>query len=277
MPLSDHGFPVMLTFDLDAETLWTARDPANLQKPITLSQGRYGWQVGVWRVLELLERYEVPATFFVPGQVIEERGHVAEAILAGGHEIAHHSWSHRWILSLTPDEEREEMERGIEIIRKVSGRKPAGYRSPAAEFSPITLSLLHEYGFGYSSNYFDDDSPYLHRLDGALTDIVEFPFAWVLDDAPFFLYSITLPGRTMHPPSAVLEAWRAEFDGLYREDRQFTLAMHPQIIGRPSRIAMLEAFIQHVRSRPGVWFARCDQVADAIRPRLRENATRGAS
>lgn len=277
MPLSDQGFPVMLTFDLDAETLWTARDPANLQKPITLSQGRYGWHVGVWRVLELLERYEIPATFFVPGQVIAEREHVAEAILAGGHEIAHHSWSHRWILSLTPDEEREEMERGIEIIRKVSGRKPAGYRSPAAEFSPITLSLLREYGFGYSSNYFDDDSPYLHRVDGDLTDIVEFPFAWVLDDAPFFLYSITLPGRTMHPPSAVLEAWRAEFDGLYREDRQFTLAMHPQIIGRPSRIAMLESFIQHVRSRPGVWFARCDQVADAIRPQLRENAIREAS
>jgi len=164
------------------------------------------------------------------------------------------------------------MDRAIDIIRRVTGRKPAGYRSPAAEFSPITLRLLHEYGFGYSSNYFDDDAPYLHRLDGELTDIVEFPFAWVLDDAPFFQYSISLPGRTMQAPSAVLEAWRREFDVLYREDRCFCLVMHPQIIGRPSRIALLEDLIRHILGRPGVWLARCDEVAEAVRPALRAAA-----
>ncbi len=119
------------------------------------------------------------------------------------------------------------MDKGIDIIQRMTGRKPVGYRSPAAEFSPHTLRMLAEYGFGYSSNYFDDDSPYLHTIDGRLTDIVEFPFAWVLDDAPFFQYSITLPGRTMQAPSAVFEAWRREFDVLYREDRYFCLAMHP--------------------------------------------------
>ena len=93
--------------------------------------------------------------------------------------------------------------------------------------------MIKEYGFRYSSNFFDDDSPYLLEIDGELTEIVEFPFAWVLDDAPFFQYSITLPGRTMQAPSAVLEAWIAEFDGLYAEERQFMLSMHPQIIGRP--------------------------------------------
>ena len=81
------------------------------------------------------------------------------------------------------------MDKGIDIIQRMTGRKPVGYRSPAAEFSPHTLRMLAEYGFGYSSNYFDDDSPYLHTIDGRLTDIVEFPFAWVLDDAPFFQYS----------------------------------------------------------------------------------------
>ena len=158
---------------------------------------------------------------------------MVDAILKGGHEIAHHSWSHAWIVNLTLEQEREEMDKGIDIITRMTGRKPVGYRSPAAEFSPHTLRMLRDYGFGYSSNYFDDDSPYLHRIDGTLTDIVEFPFAWVLDDAPFFQYSITLPGRTMQAPSAVFEAWRREFDVLYREDRYFCLAMHPQIIGRP--------------------------------------------
>lgn len=268
MPLTDHGFPVMLTFDLDAETLWTARDPANVSRPITLSQGRYGWKIGVGRILSLLARYEIRSTFFVPGEVIRDHEKVVTAILEGGHEIAHHSWSHRWILNLSPDEEREEMERGIEIIERVTGRRPAGYRSPAAEFSPITMDLLHEHAFSYSSNFFDDDAPYLHMREGRLSDLVEFPFAWVLDDAPFFLYSVSLPGRTMHPPSAVLEAWQDEFSGLYAEDLQFTLAMHPQIIGRPSRIAMLERFIRFVRAHPNVWIARCDDVAAALRPAL---------
>lgn len=271
MPLTRHGFPAMLTFDLDAETLWTARDPKNADKPITLSQGRYGWKVGMGRILDLLDRHAIKATFFVPGLVIQQHPALMDDVLKRGHEIGHHSWSHAWILTLTPEQEREEMEKGIEIIKRVTGRAPAGYRSPAAEFSAITMTLMRDYGFGYSSNFFDDDSPYLLEVDGKLTDIVEFPFAWVLDDAPFFLYSITLPGRTMHPPSSVLEAWIDEFDTLYAEDREFVLAMHPQIIGRPSRITMLEKLIKHMLARPKVWFARCDQVAEEVRPYLKKN------
>ena len=271
MPIAPKGFPVMLTFDLDAETLWTARDPKNWERPIALSQGTYGWKVGMGRILDLLDRYAIKVTFFIPGLVMRQHPGLMEDVLKRGHEIGHHSWSHAWITSLTPEQEREEMEKGIEIIREMTGRKPVGYRSPAGEFSQITLKLLKEYGFGYSSNFFDDDSPYLLRFDGQTTDIVEFPFAWVLDDAPFFLYSITLPGRTMHPPSSVLEGWIDEFDTLYREDREFVLAMHPQIIGRPSRITMLEKLIKHILSHPKVWFARCDQVAEAVRPYLKEH------
>ncbi len=91
----------------------------------------------------------------------------------------------------------------------------------------------------------------------------------MLDDAPFFQYSITLPGRTMQAPSAVLEAWKHEFDALYREQGQFMLAMHPQIIGRPSRLVVLERLIEHIRAHDDVWFARCDEVAETVRPLLR--------
>ena len=268
MPMTPNGFPVMLTFDLDAETMWTSRDPKNAERPIVMSQGAYGWKVGAGRILDLLARYGIQATFFVPGLVIEQRPALIEAIMAAGHEIAHHSWSHTWIVNLSPEQEREEMARGYEIIERVTGRPPAGWRSPAAEFSGITLKLIREFGFSYSSNFFDDDSPYLHVIDGEPTDIVEFPFAWVLDDAPFFQYSITLPGRTMQAPSAVLEAWQAEFDALYREQRQFCLAMHPQITGRPSRLVALEGLIKHILAHPRVWFARCDAVAEAVRPIL---------
>ena len=270
MPITSKGFPVLFTFDLDAETMWTSRDPKNAERPIIMSQGAYGWKVGLGRVLKLLSRYSVPATFFIPGLVIEQRPHVVDLILENGHEIAHHSWSHKWIVNMSPEEEREEMSRGYEIIERTTGRAPVGYRSPAAEFSPITLNLLQEYGFGYSSNYFDDDSPYLHTIDGQLSNIVEYPFHWVLDDAPFFQYSITLPGRTMQAPSAVLEAWKAEFDMLYLEDREFVLALHPQIIGRPSRIVALEGLIKHIQMHDNIWFGRCDEVAEDLRPRLRK-------
>ena len=271
MAITSKGFPVLFTFDLDVETMWTSRDPKNAERPIIMSQGAYGWKVGLGRVLKLLNSYSVRATFFVPGLVIEQRPQVVDMILEKGHEIAHHSWSHKWIVNMSPEEEREEMSRGFEIIERTTGRPPAGYRSPAAEFSPITLELLQEYGFGYSSNYFDDDSPYLHVINGNLTDIVEYPFHWVLDDAPFFQYSITLPGRTMQAPSAVLEAWKMEFDMLYEEDREFVLAMLPQIIGRPSRIKALEGLIQHIQKHDDIWFGRCDEVANDLRPRLKKD------
>jgi peptidoglycan/xylan/chitin deacetylase (PgdA/CDA1 family) len=269
MPTTSRGFPLMLTFDLDAETMWTARDPAYAKRPILMSQGAYGWKVGVPRILMLLRRYGIRSTFFIPGIVVEQRPQVIEAILKDGHEIAHHSHTHAWIINLTPEQEREEMEKGMAAIVRATGRKPRGYRSPAGEFSPISLGLLKEYGFAYSSNFFDDDSPYLLEIDGERTDIVELPFRWVLDDAPFFQYSIVLPGRTMHPPSSVLESWRTEFDVLYAEDRMMMLGMHPQLIGQPSRLWVLERLIQHVLGRPGVWIGRCDEIADDMRPRLR--------
>ncbi|MCC7284521.1 MAG: polysaccharide deacetylase [Acetobacteraceae bacterium] len=274
MPITSHGFPVLLSFDLDCETLWTSRDPKNAERPVIMSQGAYGWKVGCDRVLGLLARYGIQSTFFVPGLVIEQRPALMERILKGGHEIAHHSYSHRWIVTLSAAEEREEMEKGIAAVERATGRKPRGYRSPAAEFSAITLGLLKEYGFSYSSNFFDEDSPYLLEIDGAQSDVVEFPFAWVLDDAPFFNYSITLPGRTMQPPSSVLEGWIDEFDTLYAERRYFMLAMHPEIIGRPSRITMLERLIRHIAGHPNVWFSRCDEAADALRPRLKAEAVR---
>ena len=139
MSVTSKGFPLLLTFDLDAETMWTARDPSYARRPILMSQGAYGWKVGMPRVLALLDRYGIKSTFFVPGMVAEQHPALMADVLARGHEIAHHSYSHRWILSLTPEEEREEFERGIEAIQKATGRKPRGWRSPEHGRSPTTI------------------------------------------------------------------------------------------------------------------------------------------
>ena len=150
MPVTSRGFPLLLTFDLDAETMWTGRDPANAKRPVLMSQGAYGWKVGMPRVLNLLDRYQIKATFFIPGEVAERHAALVREVVDRGHEVAHHSYSHRWIVTLTPEEEREEMRKGMEILTSLAGVRPRGWRSPAAEFSDITLGLIQEYGFDYS-------------------------------------------------------------------------------------------------------------------------------
>jgi peptidoglycan/xylan/chitin deacetylase (PgdA/CDA1 family) len=261
-------FPVLLTFDLDAELLWTSRDPKNWERPIALSQGAYGYREGVPRILDLLARHGIECTFFVPGMIIERNRALVENIYAAGHEIAHHSYSHRWLQDMEEPEEREEFEKTNDLIAGLTGSKPLGWRSPAAEFSKNTMRLLLEYGFLYSSNFFDRDEPYKHVVNGRKTDLIEFPFAWVLDDAPFFLYSIQLVGRVMMPPSAVFEHWSAEFDQLHAERKAFVLAMHPQIIGRPSRITLLDRLIQHMRRHEDARFYRCDRLALELKDTL---------
>ena len=191
-------FPVLLTFDLDAELLWTSRDPKNWERPIALSQGAYGYREGVPRILDLLARHGIECTFFVPGMIIERNRALVENIYAAGHEIAHHSYSHRWLQDMEEPEEREEFEKTNDLIAGLTGSKPLGWRSPAAEFSKNTMRLLLEYGFLYSSNFFDRDEPYKH--DWADTELrlyvpirlgpgrcaffpIQHPIGWPRDDA----------------------------------------------------------------------------------------------
>jgi peptidoglycan/xylan/chitin deacetylase (PgdA/CDA1 family) len=261
--------PVALTFDFDAETLWLSRDPESGDRPVWLSQGRYGALHGVPRILDLLERHGIPATFFIPGLVVEMHPDACAAIVAAGHEIAHHSHTHTWPERLTPELERDEFERGLEALEALSGHRPQGWRSPSGEFTAHTLPLLEELGFAYSSNMFDADAPYLLRDGDRATGIVELPFAWALDDAPFFLYSNRLPGRSMAAPSAVLETWTLEFDGLASEaERSMVIAMHPQVIGRPSRMWVLERFVRHVVDSGRGRFVSCGELAGDARERL---------
>ncbi len=247
---------VALSFDVDGETLWTARDAANWNRPVTLSQGVYGPKVGLPRILALLNKYSIPATFFVPGYIIETYRDSIQEIVKAGHEIGHHGYLHEWPDALTPDEERETFRLGIERIRSVTGKDPAGYRSPAWEFSAKTMDFLLEFGFLYSSNMMDNDEPYVH-----INGVIELPVQWYLDDAPFFLYSVRLPGRTMQSASAVLETWQSEFSALYEEGKSMVLTLHPQVIGRAYRVKMLESFIQFVLGHSDTEFVTCEQLA----------------
>ena len=253
---------VMLTFDFDAELMWNSypRTPAYAQR------GQYAGNVGVPRILDLLKKHDIPGTFFWPGINAERYPELIKRVYAAGHEIGHHGYLHEKVSEVGPEEEREVMEKGMAAIEKVIGTRPVGYRSPAAEFTDASLSIFKEHGLIYDSSLMGNDfTPYPLCLYEEKSDIVELPFSWELDDAPYcqFLWRPYRGG--LAAPSRMLEIWRAEFDWAYKQGGVFVLTMHPQIIGRAHRIMLLDTFIEHIKSHSNVWFTRCVDAAKHTR------------
>ena len=210
-------------------------------------------------LLDLLRRLELPATFFVPGRVAERHPHRVEQILAAGHELGHHGWTHASPLRLTPAQEEDELVRGLDMLTSLGG-EVVGYRSPAWDFSPVTLDLLTRHGFRYSSNPMDDIRPYRH----ATHNIVELPVHWTLDDAPHFWFSLASWDRTIRTSAEVRALWEEEYAGISDLGGLFMLTMHPQIIGRPGRLRMLESFLRWVRDQPGARFSTARDLAAQV-------------
>lgn len=265
---------VCLSFDFDAMSQPIAMGSRN---PAQLSRGEYSVHV-MPRVLDLLRRHQAPATFFVPGHTALAFPEVVREIVAAGHEIGHHGWVHENPADFDLDGERRIFERGLEALDESAGVRPTGYRSPACDFSENTIDVLLEYGIAYDSScsaadfepYFlrqgdrwTKDDPYVFGSPSAL---LELPFSWSLDDFPHFEFD---PGWSTEqsPPSTVREIWQAEFEWCYANvpGGIFTICMHPEVIGRPARLAMLDAFLTELRSRPGLVFSRMGDYAAAFR------------
>jgi peptidoglycan-N-acetylglucosamine deacetylase len=251
------------TFDFDAESVWIADDPENAERPGVLSQGTYGAKVAVPLILELLERRGLPATFFVPGMVAERYPDRVRAIVDAGHELAVHGYTHTSPSKLSAADEEAELRRALEVLRGFTDRV-VGYRSPSWDFSQHTLGLLDRLGFRYSTNMMDDLRPYLHPGTG----IVELPVQWVLDDAAHFWFSAAEWTKAIAAPSQVDEIWRGELEGIRRLGGVCVFTMHPQVIGRPSRLAFLEALMEHVAGHADTWVASLDAIAEHARPAL---------
>lgn len=261
---------VCLTFDFDAISLWIG--PFAARSPSMISRGEFG-AVGCQRILQLLDREGIPATFFVTGHTAETYPDITRAIVAAGHEIGHHGYLHENPLALeTAEREREVLLRGLDVLDTITGVRPLGYRSPSWDNSPWTIELLLEAGFQYESSLMGDDfTPYWCRvgdvtqddgpyLFGKPADLVEMPVSWVLDDFPHFEYvSLRSAGinRTgLSAASKVEEIWRDEFRFMYRDvpNGVFTLTMHPQVIGRGHRLLMIERLIAFMKEHPGTRF-----------------------
>lgn len=249
---------VALSFDFDNETV-SLRD--NNTSASVLSRGQYGSRAGLPRVLDLLRKHEIPASFFIPAvSALLYQEDVAE-IVADGHEIGVHGWIHERNSLVPGDVERELIERATDTLTELTGTRPVGLRTPSWDYSPNTLQIIRDLGFLYDSSLMADDWPYEIVANGEPTGVVELPVEWILDDAPYFGFSRYSALRPHSTPDDVLSIWKAEFDMAHAEGGMFLLTMHPHVIGHRSRIAMLEQLVQHMSAAGDVWYATHEEVA----------------
>ena len=176
-----HRAALSLTFDVDAESAVLAVDPVYARRLSTMSHQRYGPKVGVPRILRMLERTGVRATFFVPGLTADLHPAMVEAVLAAGHELGHHGYSHVPYHRMTDDEQRRDIDRAFASLERAGGGiRPDGFRAPWWELTNSTPAILSEFGFAWDSSLMDDDRPYL--LDTGTSVLAELPVHWMLDD-----------------------------------------------------------------------------------------------
>ena len=259
-PPPDTTSSTAFTFDLDAEEVWLSEDPGTAHHPVVLSQGTYGPKVGLPAVLAVLRRHDVRATFFVPGRVALAHPAAVELILAAGHELAHHGHTHRAPAGLSLDEEREELDLGLAALRRF-GVEPRGYRAPSWDVSPRTLDLVAERGLTYSSNFMDDVRPYVHPS----CDVVELPVHWTLDDAAHFWFSGDTWTKKISTNAEVEQIMAAESEGIGAMGGCVVYTFHPQVIGRPGRLPLLERLLRRAVSDSSTWVATSAEIAAETR------------
>jgi peptidoglycan-N-acetylglucosamine deacetylase len=259
---------VCLTFDFDAISLWLG--PYKAQSPSMISRGEFG-VIGARRVLDLLDRFGIRATWFIPGHTADTYPSAVEDIVKRGHEVGHHGYCHENPVALEQQKERKILEMGLESLERVTGKRPIGYRSPSWDLSPNSIDLLLEYGFVYDSSMMGNDfSPYWCRQGdqyelesrykfGKPVELLEMPVTWGLDDFPAFEY-VSLPNKLypgLRSPDQVFDIWMGDFDYMRTNilNGVFILTMHPQVIGRGHRMLFLEKILTYMDSA-GIRFMR---------------------
>jgi peptidoglycan/xylan/chitin deacetylase (PgdA/CDA1 family) len=270
---------VCLTFDFDTMSGFIAR---GMTTPTPLSRGEFG-VIASGRILALLRSHGIRATWFTPGFTIETYPQACEAVVADGHEIAHHSWAHIPPASQTRAEEEADLVRANEAIRRLTGHNARGYRSPSWDLSEHTIELLIAHGFLYDSSLMGSDyHPYRARLGdkavlgepyrfGKATSLIEIPVSWSLDDYPHFEFVRTpqtiLPG--LQPPRVVMQNWFDEF--LYMKKTVdwgiLTYTMHPYVIGRGYRMLAFEDLVTKL-AYEGAVFMTMEEAAREAKDRL---------
>jgi len=252
------------TFDVDAESAILWGNEAVGARMSVMSHQAYGPLVGVPRILDLLDRHQIASTFFVPGHTAHRYPDAVRAIVAAGHEVAHHGYLHEQPTALTLEEEIEALDRGLEALAEVAGVTPAGYRAPMWDLSWHTPGLLAERNFLYDSSLMDADVPY--ELAVGDTSLVEIPIQWALDDWEQYCFLPDISGSGLiESPRKARELWQLEFDALRRAGGCWVLTNHPFLSGRASRAAELDDLMRYVTEHADVWTTNLGAIAQHVR------------
>jgi peptidoglycan/xylan/chitin deacetylase (PgdA/CDA1 family) len=250
---------VVLSFDVDAESGFLFREPEKAKRSLAdLEERRFGPRVGVDRILRLLDRLKIRASFFIPGWTAVNHLAACKRIRDAGHEIGAHGNVHEAVGMLDQAQEKRILVEQLAILKDQLGVTPTGYRSPSWDVNVWTPGLLKQHGFVYDSSLMGNDIPYeLETPEGPLTEV---PVQWLLDDAPFFRH-VYGTSNAIADPARVFNVWSTEFSAMHKENGCFVLTCHPFWSGRASRIALLDDLVRLIRRQRGVWFATCDEVA----------------
>jgi peptidoglycan/xylan/chitin deacetylase (PgdA/CDA1 family) len=257
---------VLLAFEAFEEHSQFTTEAGHGVNPFSLSYGEYGAHVGAWRLLALLEDEGVRSSAAINGKAAERHPHVVRALAEGGHELIAHAWAND-VPMPGGDAERELVARTLDAIEQAGGVRPTGWVSPGKMGSPDSDAILLDAGLTYTGDDASDDLPFVREHRGRRLAVV--PSA---DLASNDLLHWVLRGQ---PPSTIVEGFKMTFDAVYEEaldGRPGTvgLVLHCHGAGRPTLIPAVRELIRHCKRHAGVWFARCDEIADvALRGDLR--------
>jgi peptidoglycan/xylan/chitin deacetylase (PgdA/CDA1 family) len=256
-----NGARVAVCLSFDPDNFSIALNRGNTA-PVTISEGEFGAMSGMPRILSLLDRYNLPSTIYVPAVAAMMHPEMIQAITKSGrHEIAMHGWIHEDPQEFNDaEEEWRLLSQAMNLLEKMTGKRPTGNRNPSWTMSQYTMGLLKRAGLLYDSSLQSMDQPHDVLIDGQSTGMVELPVNWILDDAPFLPATASLPS-----PRLILKTFKDDFDLAYKEGTLFMLTMHPHITGQRSRMKYLEELIVYMKSKPGVWFATAEDIAKYVK------------
>jgi peptidoglycan/xylan/chitin deacetylase (PgdA/CDA1 family) len=272
--------------DVDAVAGWLGSYGGE-DSPDDISRGMFAGEVGSPRLLRLFEKYDLKTTWFIPGHSIETFPAEMAAVAKAGHEIGIHGYSHENPIAMTREQEMQVLDKSIELVTKLSGKRPTGYVAPWWEFSNVTNELLLERGIKYDHSLMHNDfHPYRVRVGdrwtkidysqhpdtwmkplerGEETDLIEIPANWYLDDLPPMMFIKKAPNsHGFVNPRDIEQMWKDQFDYVYRENDYavFTMTIHPDVSGRPQVLTMHERLIEYINGHEGVRWATFDEIAD---------------
>ena len=257
---------VAFTWDMDADSVLHLAHPNTADtRMLTGSDLRFGPEVAVPRICRAFESYGIKLTFFVPGWCIERYPKVIERMMEGDHEIGHHGYMHELPNSFTKERERYWTHRAFDIVKKVTGKAPRGYRAPFGGYSKNTTEILTDLNFLYDSSLAGDDVPYLIR-DRAGRELVEIPVKWPTDDWPHYQHSVDLDYMmAISAPQRAKEVFMSEFEAAWKYKTFWQCVFHPFLSGRIPRLDSIMSMVEDMQDKGDVWFTTMEDMALHVR------------